>query len=93
MHLSILIPGGKGAGNGWGFYREFYPHRRAFDKVFCPGAADLPFDIIRHAISVQSLQPRIEKTESSETFFLFPHPLLSFLAFWNLNTVQSGFWG
>jgi hypothetical protein len=38
MHLSILIPGGKGAGNGWGFDREFYPHRRAFDKVFCPGA-------------------------------------------------------
>ena len=37
MHLSILIPGGKGAGNGWGFDREFYPHRQAFDKVFCRG--------------------------------------------------------
>jgi hypothetical protein len=41
----MLIPGGKGAGNGWGFNREFYPHRRAFVKVFCPGAGDLPFDI------------------------------------------------
>ena len=37
MHLSILIPGGKGAGNGWGFNREFYPHRWAFDKDFLPG--------------------------------------------------------
>ena len=37
MHLSILIPGGKGAGNGWGFDREFYPHRQAFDKDFFPG--------------------------------------------------------
>ena len=37
MHLSILIPGGKGAGNGWGFDREFYPHRQAFDKDFLPG--------------------------------------------------------
>ena len=23
MHLSILIPGGKGAGNGWGFDKKF----------------------------------------------------------------------
>jgi hypothetical protein len=22
MHLSILIPGGKGAGNGWGFDKK-----------------------------------------------------------------------
>jgi hypothetical protein len=72
----MLIPGG--AGNGWGFNREFYPHRWAFVKVFCPGAGDLPFDIIQHAISVRSLEPRIKKTGSPETFyFLFPHPLLS----------------
>ena len=37
MHLSMLIPGGKGAGNGWGFNRELYPHRRAFVKYFLPG--------------------------------------------------------
>ena len=37
MHLSILIPGGKGAGNGLEFDREFYPHRRAFDKDFLHG--------------------------------------------------------
>jgi hypothetical protein len=79
----MLIPGGKGAGNGWGFNREFYPHRRAFVKVFCPGAGDLPFDIIQHAISVRSLEPRIKKTGSPEIFL---HPLL---AFWNLNTVHS----
>ena len=34
MHLSMLIPGG--AGNGWGFNREFYPHRWAFVKDFLP---------------------------------------------------------
>ena len=33
----MLIPGGKGAGNGWGFNRKFYPHRRAFVKDFLPG--------------------------------------------------------
>ena len=38
-------------------------------KIFCPGAGDLPFDIIEHAILVQSLEPRIEKTGSPETFF------------------------
>jgi hypothetical protein len=69
-------PGGKGASNGWGFNREFYPHRRAFVKVFCPGAGDLPFDIIQHAISVRSLEPRIEKTGSPETYY-FLFPLLS----------------
>jgi hypothetical protein len=52
-------------------------------KIFCPGAGDLPFDIIQHAISVRSLEPRIKKTGSPE---IFPHPLL---AFWNLNTVHS----
>ena len=46
--------------------------------IFCSGAGDLPFDIIQHAISVRSLEPRIEKTGSPETFcFLFPHLLLS----------------
>jgi hypothetical protein len=46
-------------------------------KIFCPGAGDLPFDIIhiiQHAISVRSLEPRIEKTRSPE---IFSHPLLS----------------
>ena len=46
-------------------------------KIFCPGAGDLPFDIIhiiQHAISVRSLEPRIEKTGSPE---IFSHPLLS----------------
>ena len=70
MHLSILIPGGKGAGNGWGFNREFYPHRRAFVKVFCPGAGDLPFDIIQHVISVRSLEPRI-KPEVRKLFIFY----------------------
>jgi hypothetical protein len=37
MHLSMLIPGGKGAGNGWGFDCEFYPHRQAFENDFFPG--------------------------------------------------------
>jgi hypothetical protein len=83
----MLIPGGKGTGNGWGFNREFYPHRRAFVKVFCPGAGDLPFDIIQHAISVRSLEPRIEKTGSPETFYF--HIRFCLLAFWNLNTVHS----
>jgi hypothetical protein len=88
MHLSMLIPGGKGAGNGWGFNREFYPHRRAFVKVFCPGAGDLPFDIIQHAISIRSLEPRIEKTGSPEIFPLLSSGLLEFK-----YSTLSGFWG
>ena len=48
MHLSILIPGGKGAGNGWGFDREFYPHRQAFDKDFLPGCGRFA---IRHNLT------------------------------------------
>jgi hypothetical protein len=45
-------------------------------KIFCPGAGDLPFDIIQHAISIRSLEPRIKKTGSPE---ILPHmhPLLS----------------
>jgi hypothetical protein len=54
-------------------------------KIFCPGAGDLPFDIIQHAISVRSLEPRIEKTGSPETFYF----RFCLLAFWNLNTVHS----
>jgi hypothetical protein len=84
----MLIPGGKGAGNGWGFNREFYPHRRAFVKVFCPGAGDLPFDIIQHAISIRSLEPRIEKTGSPEIFPLLSSGLLEFK-----YSTLSGFWG
>ena len=45
-------------------------------KIFCPGAGDLPFDIIEHVILVRSLEPRIEKTGSPETFY-FLFPLLS----------------
>jgi hypothetical protein len=54
-------------------------------KIFCPGAGDFPFDIIQHAISVRSLEPRIEKTGSPETFYF----RFCLLAFWNLNTVHS----
>jgi hypothetical protein len=54
MHLSILIPGGKGAGNVWGFDREFYPHRRAFDKDFCPGAGDSPFNILLFPVNCET---------------------------------------
>ena len=79
MHLSMLIPWGKGAGNGWGFNREFYPHRRAFVKDFLPGCGRFALrhnshNFIQHAISVRSLEPRIEKTGSPE---IFSHPLLS----------------
>jgi hypothetical protein len=87
MHLSILIPGGKGAGNGWGFDREFYPHRRAFDKDFLPGCGRFP---IRHNstcdFSTKALEPRIEKTGNFLFLFLLRFCLL---AFWNLNTVHS----
>jgi hypothetical protein len=68
MHLSILIPGGKGAGNGLEFDREFYPHRRAFDKDFLHGCGRFA---IQHAISVQSLEPRIEKTAEVWKLFIF----------------------
>jgi hypothetical protein len=54
MHLSMLIPGGKGAGNLWGFDRESYPHRRAFDKDFCPGAGDLPFDKLLFPVNCET---------------------------------------
>ena len=54
------------------------PTDRHLTKIFCPGAGDFPFDIIQHAISVRSLEPRIEKTGSLETFYLiFLHLLLS----------------
>jgi hypothetical protein len=59
-------------------------------KIFCPGAADLPFDIIQHAISIRSLEPRIEKTGSPE---IFPHPLLSSGLLEFKYSTLSGFWG
>jgi hypothetical protein len=40
------------------------PTDRHSTNIFCPGAGNLPFDIIRHAISVQSLEPRIKQTIS-----------------------------
>ena len=45
-------------------------------KMFCPGAGDLPFDIVKHAILVRSLEPRIKKTGSPETFYFY------FMHFW-----------
>jgi hypothetical protein len=51
-------------------------------KIFCPGAGDLPFDIIQHVISVRSLEPRIKPEVRKLFIFLFPHPLeLAFLEF------------
>ena len=49
-------------------------------KIFCPGAGDLPFDIIRHEISVRSLGARIEKTGSPETFIFYFR--IRFCLFW-----------
>ena len=82
----MLIPGGKGAGNGWGFNRA----DGHLSNIFCPGAGDLPFDIIQHAISIRSLEPRIEKTGSPE---IFPHPLLSYGLLEFKYSTLSGFWG
>ena len=65
------------------------PTDRHLTKIFCPGAGDLPFDIIQHTISVRSLEPRIEKTGSLETFILYFRICFCLLAFWNLNTVHS----
>ena len=61
MHLSILIPGGKGAGNGWGFYREFYPHRRAFDEDFFPGCRRFVMRFQYKAWSLESRKPEVQK--------------------------------
>ena len=71
MHLSMLIPGGKGAGNGWGFDCEFYPHRRHLKTIFSPGAGDLSCNF--------SMKPRIEKTGSPETIVYF---CIRFCLFW-----------
>jgi hypothetical protein len=55
-------------------------------KIFCPVAVDLPFDIIQHAISVRSLEPRIKPEVRKLFTFYFRFCLL---AFWNLNTGHS----
>ena len=55
-------------------------------KIFCTVADDLPFDIIQHAISVRSLEPRIKPEVRKLFIFYFRFCLL---AFWNLNTVHS----
>jgi hypothetical protein len=57
-------------------------------KIFCPGADDLPFDIIQHAISVRSLEPRM-KPEVRKLFIFYFRIRFCLLAFWNLNTVHS----
>jgi hypothetical protein len=49
-------------------------------KIFCPGAGDLPFNIIQHVTSVRSLEPRIDKTGSAETFIFYFH--IRFCLFW-----------
>jgi hypothetical protein len=48
-------------------------------KIFCPGAGDLPFDIIEHAILVRILEPRIPLLSSGLLEFEY--------------STQSGFWG
>ena len=75
MHLSMLIPGGKGAGNGWGFDCEFYPHRQAFENDFSPGAGDL--------LGNFSMKPRIEKTGSPETIIVYF--CIRFCLFWHFG--------
>ena len=74
--ININPGGGKGAGNGWGFDREFYPHRQAIDKDFLPGCGRFP---IRHNstcdFSTKALEPRIEKT--GNFLFFISAPLLS----------------
>jgi hypothetical protein len=87
----MLIPGGKGAGNGWGFYREFYPHRWAFDKVFCPGAGDLPFDI-RFQYEAWSLESRKPKVQKLLFFISASASVFSGLLAFEYSK-QSGFWG
>jgi hypothetical protein len=63
-------------------------------KIFCPGAGDLPFDKIRHAISVRSLEPRIEKTGSPETFIFISASAYVFSGLLEFEySTQSGFWG
>jgi hypothetical protein len=47
-------------------------------KIFCPGAGDLPFDIIQHAISVRSLEPRIKPEVRKLFIFYFRFCLLEF---------------
>ena len=91
MHLSMLIPGGKGAGNGWGFNHEFYPHRRAFVKDFLPGCGRFA---LRHnstcmqfkyeAWSLESRKPEVRKL-----FIFYFRIRFCLLAFWNLNIVHS----
>jgi hypothetical protein len=78
----MLIPGGKGAGNGWGFDCEFYPHRQAFENDFFPGCG-------RVVMQFQYEAQNRENRKSRNYYCLFLHPLLSFLAIWNLNTVPT----
>ena len=61
MHLSMLIPGGKGAGNGWGFDCEFYPHRQAFENDFFPGCGRFVMQFQYEAWSLESRKPEVQK--------------------------------
>ena len=51
-------------------------------NIFCPGAGNLPFDIIQHAISIRSLEPRNQENRKSGK------TSASASVFWNLNTVH-----
>jgi hypothetical protein len=39
-------------------------------KIFCPGAGDLPFDIIEHAILVRSLESRKPEVRRPFIFYI-----------------------
>jgi hypothetical protein len=55
-------------------------------NIFCPGAGDLPFDIIQHAISIRSLEPR--RKPKVRKYFRIRFCLLAFK-----YSTLSGFWG
>ena len=58
------------------------PTDRHLKTIFSPGAGDLSCNF--------SVKPLNRENRKSRNYYcLFLHPLLSFLAFWNLNTVPS----
>ena len=89
MHLSMLIPGGKGAGNGWGFDCEFYPHRQAFENDFFPGCGRFVMQFQYEAWSLESRKPEVQKLL---LFISASASVFSGLLEFEYST-QSGFWG
>jgi hypothetical protein len=89
MHLSMLIPGGKGAGNGWGFDCEFYPHRQAFENDFFPGYGRFVMQFQYEAWSLESRKPEVQKLL---LFISASASVFSGLLEFEYST-QSGFWG